>query len=112
MGVVGDVRTQGPMSDPGPEFYLPMRQAPGKSWEWSDRTMTLVVRRSGQHRGRHRRDARGGARGGLARVPLAGITTLEEALRASTAAARFRTLLLAAAGHAWRWCSRRWASTA
>ncbi|MFP2931881.1 ABC transporter permease, partial [Pyxidicoccus sp. 3LG] len=97
VGVVGNVRTQGPMSDPGPEFYLPLRQAPGKSWDWIDRTMTLVVRRSGSAA-----DAITAMRAAVREVdstlPLAGITTLEDALRASTAAARFRTLLLAVLG--------------
>jgi putative ABC transport system permease protein len=97
VGVVGNVRTRGPMSDPGPEFYLPLRQAPEKSWDWIDRTMTLVVRRSGSTA-----DAITAMRAAVREVdstlPLAGITTLEEALRASTAAARFRTLLLAVLG--------------
>ncbi|MBF5043199.1 ABC transporter permease [Aggregicoccus sp. 17bor-14] len=97
VGIAGDVRSQGPMSDPAPEFYLPLRQAPGKSWDWIDRTVTLVVRRSGSTA-----DAITAMRAAVREVdstlPLAGITTLEEALRASTATARFRTLLLAVLG--------------
>ncbi|MCP3139429.1 ABC transporter permease [Pyxidicoccus xibeiensis] len=97
VGIVGNVRTRGPMSDPGPEFYLPLRQAPAKSWDWIDRTMTLVVRRSGSTA-----DAITAMRTAVREVdstlPLSGITTLEDALRASTAASRFRTLLLAVLG--------------
>ncbi len=47
VGVVKDVRAQGLDADPVPEFYLPMVQAPGAAWSWTDRTMTLAVRAQG-----------------------------------------------------------------
>ncbi|MBF5043865.1 ABC transporter permease [Aggregicoccus sp. 17bor-14] len=96
-GIVGDVRTAGPMEDPAPEFYLPLNQVPPEAWEWEGRTLTLVVRRAGSIT-----DAVAAMRAAVREVdpglPLYGVTTLEEALRASTAQARFHTLLLGLLG--------------
>jgi ABC-type antimicrobial peptide transport system permease subunit len=85
------------MSDPFPEFYLSMDQVPDEAWEWEGRTMTLAVRRAGSIA-----DAVTAMRAAVREVdpglPLYGVTTLEEALRASTAQARFHTLLLGLLG--------------
>jgi hypothetical protein len=96
-GVVGDVRSAGPLSDPEPEFYLPMRQVPTEAWDWEGRTLTLVVRRRGSMA-----DAVAAMRAAVREVapgvPLYGVVALEDALRASTARARFHTLLLGLLG--------------
>src|SRR5262249_34474021 len=44
VGVVGDVRIQGPDQEPQPEFYLPLAQMPPAAWDWIGRTMDVVVR--------------------------------------------------------------------
>ncbi|HEX7239402.1 MAG TPA: ADOP family duplicated permease, partial [Longimicrobiaceae bacterium] len=44
VGVVGAVRHFGLRNEPRPEIHLPFRQAPPATWDWSERSMTLVVR--------------------------------------------------------------------
>ena len=44
VGVVADVRGFGLASDPRPETFFPIEQAPPNHWEWLGRAMSLVVR--------------------------------------------------------------------
>ena len=44
VGIVGDVRNDGPQAAPLPNFYLPIAQAPDVAWTWLQRSMTVVVR--------------------------------------------------------------------
>jgi len=44
VGVVSDVRGFGLSSEPRPELFLPIEQAPPTHWEWTGRAMSLVVR--------------------------------------------------------------------
>lgn len=46
VGVVGNVRAHGLTEDLGPEFYLPVQQAPEDSWRWTGRSMEVVLRTS------------------------------------------------------------------
>jgi predicted permease len=97
VGVVGDVRSDGPTVEVGPEFYLPIDQIPPEAWDWIQRTMTLVVR--GESAPAALTSAmRGAVRAVDPSLPLYRIATMSEALRASTAQARFNTLLLASFG--------------
>jgi len=97
VGMAGDVRSRGPMVAVAPEFYLPVDQVPAEAWTWVQRTMTLVARGDGG----------GAAVSGALRaavravdpaVPLFQVTDMRDALRASTAPARFNTVLLTALG--------------
>jgi predicted permease len=93
VGVVGDVRSAGPMRDPGPEFYLPIAQAPSAYWTWTNRTMSLVARSEAAPE-----VAIGAMRAAVRRLdpslPLFGVSTAEDLLATTLAPARFNTLLL------------------
>ena len=47
VGVAGDVRSNAPGDAPTPEFYLPLAQLPPEAWAWTQRTMYVVVRTTG-----------------------------------------------------------------
>jgi predicted permease len=93
VGVVGDVRSQGPDRAVLPEFFLPISQAPDEAWNWIGRTMSLIARadRDPLVLGPSMREA-------LRRVdpslPVYRIETLEASLSNALAPARFRTALL------------------
>ena len=93
IGVARDVRAVGLDQDPMPEFYLPMLQAPAAAWTWTDRTMTLAVRASG--------DAvtlMAPLRRAIAEVdpslPLYQLGTMQGRVTDSLAQSRFSTMLL------------------
>jgi putative ABC transport system permease protein len=96
IGVVGDVRARGPASAVRAEFYLPIAQAPPQAWTWIQRTMTLVAR--GSDAGLLAGAMRAAVRGIDPALPLSALTSMDEALRESTAEARFHTLLLLCLG--------------
>jgi predicted permease len=93
VGVVADVRAQGLSEEPSPEFYLPMLQAPSAAWTWTDRTLTVAARASG--------DAvslLGPLRRAIAEVdptlPLYNLGTMQGRVVESLAESRFSTMLL------------------
>ena len=97
IGVARDVRAVGLDQDPMPEFYLPMLQAPAAAWTWTDRTMTLAVRASG--------DAvtlMAPLRRAIAEVdpslPLYQLGTMQGRVTDSLAQSRFSTMLLTVFG--------------
>jgi predicted permease len=98
VGVVADVRWQGPGEGVGPEFYLPMAQAPGASWKWNERSMTLVARSADGNAASLVPAVRAAVAQIDATLPLYDVASMEERLHESTAAARFLMRLLAALG--------------
>jgi putative ABC transport system permease protein len=44
VGVVADVSPSSPGAPVNPQFYLPMDQVPEAAWDWSSRTLGLVLR--------------------------------------------------------------------
>ena len=97
VGVVGDIRTQGLEIAPRPEFYMTAAQVPDEAWSWIRRTMTIVVRGEGEATAMIGavREAVGTVAPG---VPLFGVTTINSAIRQSSATARFHTTLLTILG--------------
>ena len=97
VGVVRDVRSQGPMVDPRPEFFVPIDQVPAEAWDWGQRTMSLVAKTTGDPAA-----LTGAMRAAVKRVdpgvPLYSITTMDDAIRAVTAESRFNTMLLTTLG--------------
>jgi len=93
VGVVGDVRSQGPDQAVAPEFYLPISQTPDEAWNWIGRTMSLIARADQDPRvlGPAMREA---LRRMDPSLPLYRIETLETSLSNALAPARFRTALL------------------
>ena len=96
VGVVGDVRSEGPTVDVVPEFYLPLEQMPPPAVDWLQRSMTLVAR--GPSPGLVTAALRRAVREVDPALPVYGVARLASSLRASTAAARFHTLLLTVLG--------------
>jgi predicted permease len=47
VGVVADVRSSSPGAPPRPQFYLPLDQVPAEAWDWTSRTLGVVVRGTG-----------------------------------------------------------------
>ena len=97
VGVAGDIRSFGPARPPRHEFYLPMPQAPHDAWDWTERSMYVVVRTAGDP----------GAlepplRAAIARIdpdlPLFDVRMMNQRLAATLASARFNTLLLTILG--------------
>jgi predicted permease len=98
IGVVGDVRSRGPMADAYPEFYVPAGQAPVDAWEWGARAMSIVARGRSGDATSLTASMRRVVRAMDATLPLYSITTMDDALAASMAEARFHTKLLGALG--------------
>jgi putative ABC transport system permease protein len=97
IGVVGDVRSSGPAGDVRHEFYMPAAQAPEESWDWIQRTMTLVARTSGDPvmLATPMREA---VRSVDAELPVHGLATMTERLDRSLAPSRFGTMLIGTLG--------------
>ncbi|HEX6201681.1 MAG TPA: ABC transporter permease [Thermoanaerobaculia bacterium] len=97
VGVVRGTRPWNLATEPPPEFYLPLAQAPPDAWRWLQNTMDLVVRSERQP------EAVVAALGDALRridpeLPLYDVATLEERVGRSLAGARFNTFLLAVLG--------------
>jgi putative ABC transport system permease protein len=96
VGVAGDIRSRGPAVVPGPEFYLPLAQAPDIVWSWF-RTVYVVVRTPGEPRALIEP-----LNAAVARIdrdlPLFDVRTMDQRLAGSLATARFNTLLLSLLG--------------
>ena len=93
VGVVGDVRSRGPDTPPMAELFLPYTQPPVMAWDAFQRSMALVVR-SADDPGVHASSLRGAVRSVDPSLPLYDVLTMEEALGADAAGARFNTWLL------------------
>ncbi len=100
IGVAADVRSSGPAVEVGPEFYIPLDQAPAEAWDWVSRTMTVVARGDDTPAGIAGVTAaiRAAARETERDAPVYGVAPLRDQLRDSTAEARFNTLLLGILG--------------
>jgi predicted permease len=94
VGVVADVRSQGPAVPPRPEFFLPIAQAPNEAWTWVQRSMTLVARAEGGDAATAITAARTAVRRLDPALPLSEVREMQHRLQASVAQARFNTLLM------------------
>jgi len=94
VGVVGNVRKRGPAEEPGPEFYLPIEQAPDVAWTWIQRSMTVIARSRTGDAGALTSVARDAVRRVDPAVPLFQVRTMEQRLQMSLGQARFNTLLM------------------
>ena len=99
VGVVGDVRSGGLGKEIRPEFFLPVAQAPGESWDWIQRSVNLVVRSSTDPAGLSRA-VRQAVRAVDPTVPGFDVQTMGQLLARSTARTRFNMLLLGILGGA------------
>jgi putative ABC transport system permease protein len=97
VGVVGDVHSAGLGEQVAAEFYLPVTQAPARSWDWIERSMSLVLRTAADPAGLAR-----GVRQAVWSVdpatPVFDLQTLDQLLVRSTASTRFNMMLLSVLG--------------
>jgi predicted permease len=98
VGVVGDVRTRGPATPPGPEFYLPVAQMPDIAWTWVQNTMNIVARSKTGDTAPIAGIIRDAVRGIDPALPVYRITTMDEGLRLTMAQAHFNTSLMTLLG--------------
>jgi predicted permease len=101
VGVVGDVRADGPTAGLQPQFYLPVDQMPVEAWDWTGRAMTVVARldRDDDARVANVMAAiRAAVRTVDPGIPVYRMRPMRDLVRGSTAEARFNTLLLGLLG--------------
>ncbi len=97
VGVAGDVYSRGAAAGLYPEFYLPLAQVPDAAWDWTQRTLYVVVRTRMEPTALTeplRRAVSTAAPG----TPVFNIRTMEGRLADSLATAKFNTLLLTVLG--------------
>src|SRR3954471_10379760 len=97
IGVVADVRFEGPAGPVDRDFYQPLAQLEDVAWEWTRRTLFVVARTDGDPA------ALGpGVRRAIAAVdpgvPLYSVRTMEERMAVTLQTARFNTVLLVILG--------------
>jgi putative ABC transport system permease protein len=98
VGVAADVRSRGPAVDVGPEFYLPIAQAPDESWSWTNRTMTIVARAQRGDAASLTPAMRAAVRSVDPTIPVYNIATMQSRLGDSMAESRFHLMLLVTLG--------------
>jgi putative ABC transport system permease protein len=98
IGVMANVRSNGPAQDVTPEFYLPLAQAPADAWNWIGNTMSVTVRASSPDPAAATQAIRAAVRTVMPAAPVYRITTMRDALSATIAVDHFNTVLLVALG--------------
>jgi predicted permease len=98
IGVMTDVRSNGPAQDIIPEFYLPLAQTPADAWNWIGNIMTVTVRGSTADPAAPTAAIRAAARASMPSAPVYRITTMRDARSATVAVDHFNTVLLVALG--------------
>jgi putative ABC transport system permease protein len=101
VGVVGDVRADGPTAGLRPQFYLPVDQMPVEAWGWTGRSMTVVARMDREDDVRVAdvmAAIRAAVRSVDSEIPVYRMRPMRDLVRGSTAEARFNTLLLGLLG--------------
>jgi len=94
VGIVGDVRSNGPHAEPPADFYLPIQQAPAYTWSWFQRTLTVVVRGKTEGTGILTEALREAVRDIDPTVPVHGVATMQQRLQATLAENRFNLVLM------------------
>ena len=92
VGVVADVRVQGPAQGVQPQFYLPLKQMPSDEWDYIGRTMDLVLRVKGQLPLSNVKNVVASVAPG---VPLYRASTMQQKIAATLEKSHFETFLLA-----------------
>ncbi len=95
IGVVGDVRPLGPAQPVGPEFYLPLMQAPESLWTG---TMSIVARAKDGESSNLAEVIRGAVSVVDPTLPVYDIRSMDEGHRLTMAQGRFNTVLMSALG--------------
>ncbi len=94
VGIVGDVRTDGPQQQARADFYLPVRQAPPAAWTWLQRTMSVVVQSTSDDSASLTATLRTAVRNIDPSIPVHDIATMRQRLQSTLAQDRFNTVLM------------------
>jgi predicted permease len=94
VGIVGDVRTDGPQQPARADFYLPIAQAPSDAWTWLQRTLTVVVRSQTGDPARAATTIRSAVRRVAPAAATFSIATMPQRRDATLARDRFNTVLM------------------
>jgi len=97
VGVVANVSPSSPGAPASAQFYLPLDQVPAEAWDWTSRTLGLVVR---SDRGAQVVTPllRAAVHAVDPNVPVFDVQTMADRRRATTAQERFGAILLSALG--------------
>src|SRR5262249_9736029 len=98
VGVAANTRARGVGAKELAEFYLPMDQAPSRSFDANGRSVTIVARAKNGEPQALARSIREAVRREDASVPLYDIATMASRVQKSTAITRFNALLLSCLG--------------
>lgn len=93
VGIIGDVRSFGPDTPPTPELFLPYTQPPVGAWAVFQGSMAIVVRAADKPAS-YAPALRRSVRSVDSSLPLFDVQTMDQALGADAASARFNTWLL------------------
>jgi putative ABC transport system permease protein len=94
VGVVKDIRSEGPRAEARADFYLPIQQAPADVWRWTGRTMTVVVRSRTQDPAALAAVVRATVKEIDPAVPVHSVATMAQRLGSALAADRFNVQLM------------------
>ena len=94
IGIVGDVRSEGPRAQTRADFYLPIQQVPADVWRWTGRTMTVVVRSRTQDAAALAAVVRATVKEIDPAVPVHNVSTMQQRLSAALAVDRFNVALM------------------
>jgi putative ABC transport system permease protein len=94
VGVVGDIRSEGPRAEVRADFYLPIQQAPPDVWRWTGRTMTVLVRSRTQDPAALSAVVRATVKEIDPAVPVHSVATMGDRLSSVLAADRFNVALM------------------
>jgi predicted permease len=92
VGVVVDVRAWGLDRQVQPEFYLPIAQIPPEAWDWTERTMDLLVRTQGG--AFPARDLQTAVASTAPGVPVYRLSTMQQKIAGTLERSHFDTFLL------------------
>jgi predicted permease len=98
VGIVGDIRAEGPREATRADFYLPIQQAPPDVWRWIGRTMTVVVRSRAQDPAALAALVRAVVKEADPAVPVHSVATMQQRLSSALAADQFNLTLMVLLG--------------
>jgi putative ABC transport system permease protein len=97
VGVLGDVKERGMMQPPPSVLYVPFRQVETNPWQWTQRSVYLIVKTRVPPLSFTER-LRQAVRSVDPQLPVGDMQSMEELLRVSVSTARLYTVLLTALG--------------
>jgi predicted permease len=94
VGIVGDVRAEGPQAPASADFYLPIAQAPPDAWQWLQRTLSVVVRGANDDGAAFANAIRGAVREIEPVAPVHNLATMQQRMQTTLARDRFNMMLM------------------